>query len=107
MLKYNQRWHTEALWNETVCFRQSQPDDAAADDKSDAAGNEAKSEVDPGLIVPAVRRVDHASAPGGTKKKTCGSEVFNHSGSSVIKRKLPVVAPLKAGRTPMPRRAGL
>lgn len=73
VLKYNQRWHTEALWNETVCFRQSQPDDAAADDKSDAdkpaAGIEAESEVDPELIVPAIRRVNHASAPGGTKKK--------------------------------------
>lgn len=77
-----------------MCFEQSQPDDASeADDKNDsdkpAAGIEAEPEVEPEPIVPSVRRVDHAAAPGGTNK-TCGFEVFNHSGSSLIKVKLAV-----------------
>lgn len=62
----------EGLWNETVCFPQSQPDDPpAVDDKNDsdkpAAGIGAEPEVDPEPIVPRVKSVNHASAPEGTK----------------------------------------
>lgn len=81
-------------------FLQSQPGDtgandpSAADDSRDSdksdVGNETEPEVDPEPIVPAIRRVNHASAPGGMTK-TCGSEVSNRSGSSVIETKSPVV----------------